>query len=71
MMLTLLFLTKPAARRLAGSRTDLAIRIFLVAGAVGTGLYQLSRWQEIAMSGGETLPLDAWVDDVRLLKGAL
>jgi len=61
MMLTLLFLTKPAARRLAGTRADMAIRMLLVAAAVGTGIYQLSRWQDIAMSGGETLPLDAWV----------
>lgn len=61
MMLTMLFLTRPALRRLKGTTADKISSCVLVGVSVTSGIYLLSRWQDIAMSGGETEPLDAWV----------
>ena len=73
MMLALLFLTKPSAKRLAKNPIDRAVSIGLVVLAVASGVYLLTRWLDIALSGGETEPLDAWVGLVVLalvLEGA-
>ncbi|MDX2481102.1 MAG: TRAP transporter fused permease subunit [Desulfuromusa sp.] len=61
MMFTMLFLTKPALKRFEGCLADKIVRYVLVAASVASGIYLLSRWQDIAISGGETVPLDAWV----------
>lgn len=73
MMLALLFLSRPTLARLEDSLTDRFFRLILVGVAITSGIYLLSRWQDIAMSGGETETLDAWVGIVLLalvLEGA-
>jgi len=73
MMLTLLFLSKPSLHRLKNSVADRAFSLLLVGISITSGVYLLSRWKEIAMSGGETEVLDAWVGIVLLalvLEGA-
>lgn len=73
MMLTLLFLATPTLARLERSTTDRLFRLVLVVASVGSCGYLMTRWLDIAMSGGETVPLDAWVGLVVLaliLEGA-
>lgn len=73
MMLVLLFLMRPTLARLQDNIFDRVFRLVLVVITVASGIYLLSRWQEIAMSGGETEALDAWVGIVLLalvLEGA-
>jgi TRAP transporter 4TM/12TM fusion protein len=65
-MLSLVFLTKPTLKRLTGSFTDRLVGLVLVASVAASGIYMLGRWQDIAMSGGETVPVDAWVGIVIL-----
>ena len=65
-MLSLVFLTRPTLKRLTGSIADRLTGLILVGGVMASGFYMLSRWQDIAMSGGETEPLDAWVGIVVL-----
>ncbi len=60
-MLTLLFLTAATAKRWQDSAADRVLGFVLAGLAIASSLYILSRWQDIAMSGGETEPLDAWV----------
>lgn len=67
MMLALLFLSRPTLERLKDNVFDRLFRFILVGITVASGIYLLSRWQEIAMSGGETDPLDAWVGIVLLV----
>ncbi len=72
-MLAMLFLTRPTLKRLDGNLPDRLFSLVLVAASVASGIYLLSRWQDIAMSGGETEALDAWVGIVLLalvLEGA-
>jgi TRAP transporter 4TM/12TM fusion protein len=72
-MLTILFLTHPGLKRFKGSGIDRFVSVGLAATAVASGIYLLSRWQDIAMSGGETEPLDGIVGIVVLglvLEGA-
>lgn len=66
MMLSLLFLTKPTWPGLETNPVDRIFGLVLVAASVASGVYLLSRWQDIAMSGGETEPLDATVGIVIL-----
>ena len=66
-MLSLVFLTKPTLKRLNGSLADRLVGLVLVVGVAASGVYMLSRWQDIAMSGGETVPLDAWIGVVILV----
>jgi TRAP transporter 4TM/12TM fusion protein len=73
MMFVILFLTKPTLKRLEGNMWDRLAGLILVGAAIASGVYMLSRWQDIAMSGGETVPLDAIVGIVILalvLEGA-
>lgn len=53
MMLILLFLTKPTLKRLSNSRLDKIVSLLLVGLSVGSSLFILSRWKDIAMSGGD------------------
>ncbi len=61
MMLAILFLTKPTLKRLEGNLYDRLSSLILVAISVAASIYMLTRWQDIAMSGGETEPLDSWI----------
>ena len=67
MMLALLFLTSPSLSRFENLLADKLARLALVAISVGCSIYILSRWKDIAMSGGETEPMDAWVGFVLIL----
>lgn len=67
MMLTLLFLSKPSFPSLQDNKIDRVIASVFAFTALATGIYMLSRWQDIAMSGGETEKLDAWVGVVIIL----
>lgn len=60
-MLTLLFLTRPFIARIKGSLVDKLSGFVLISTTLAAGIYMLSRWQDIAMSGGETEILDGWV----------
>ncbi len=60
MMLVLLFLTKPGLKRYADTMVDRLVSLGFVALSVASGIYILSRWKDIAMSGGDTDQLDAW-----------
>ncbi len=73
MMLTILFLTKPTLKRLKGNLIDRLASLVLVGASIASGVYMLNRWQDIAMSGGATEPMDAFVGIVVLalvLEGA-
>ena len=61
MMLVLLFLTNPTLQRFENTLLDKIARLGLVFLSCATSLYIMSRWKDIAMSGGETEALDAWV----------
>lgn len=67
MMLILLFLTKPTLKRLSNSRLDKIVGLLLAGLSVASSLFILSRWKDIAMSGGDTDQLDAWVGFLLLL----
>lgn len=66
MMLTLLFLMRASWKNLENSVVDKFVRIALVTISVGSCAYLMSRWKDIALSGGETVPLDIWVGIVVL-----
>ena len=61
MMLVLMFLTKPTLKRFENNIVDRLASLMLVGAAAASGFYMLGRWKDIAMSGGLTEPLDAWV----------
>ncbi len=61
MMLILLFLTQPGLKKYAHTLTDKIISLCLVLLSIGSSVFILSRWKDIAMSGGDTDRLDAWV----------
>ncbi|TCL08336.1 TRAP transporter 4TM/12TM fusion protein [Shimia isoporae] len=61
MMLVLLFLSHPAAKRFKDTNADRFLRISLIAISVASCVYLMTRWKDIAFSGGETVPMDAWV----------
>ena len=67
MMLALLFLTRATFKRFDASLADKILRIILVATSAACCLYILSRWKEIAFSGGATLPMDSWVGAILIL----
>lgn len=66
MMLALLFLTRASLKRLEQSVADKLLRLGLICVSVGACLYIMSRWKDIAFSGGETVPMDAWVGIILL-----
>ena len=61
MMMAILFMTKPTLKRLQGNFYDRITSLILVVAALASSVYLLTRWKDIAMSGGETVALDAWV----------
>ena len=61
MMLVLLFLLKPTLKSLTDSPVDKYVRLGLIVLSIGSSVYIQSRWKDIAMSGGDTGPMDAWV----------
>ena len=61
MMLALLFLTKPFLKKLENSFADRLFSLALIAVSTTSCLFILSRWKDIAMSGGDTDPMDALV----------
>jgi len=67
MMLVLLFQTKPTLKRFANTTTERGISLVLVVFSVACSLFIMSRWKEIAMSGGVTEPIDAWVGLVLII----
>jgi len=67
MMLVLLFLTKPTFQKLSNSTIDRLVSLLLVALSVACSVFILSRWKDIAMSGGDTDRLDAWVGLVLII----
>ena len=66
-MLGLVFLTKPTLKRFENALADRIVGVALAAAGVAASIYILGRWKDIAMSGGETEPLDAWVGFVVIL----
>jgi len=67
MMLVLLFLTKPTFKKFADTTTERIVSLILVALSIATSVFILSRWKDIAMSGGDTDSIDAWVGLVLIL----
>lgn len=61
MMLVLLFLMNPTLKKFANTTQERIISLVLVVISVACCLFVLSRWKDIAMSGGDTDKLDAWV----------
>ncbi len=66
MMLTLLFLMRASWKTLEDSVVDKCVRLVLIAISVSACVYLMSRWKDIALSGGETVPMDIWVGIVVL-----
>ena len=66
MMLALLFMTHATVKRLEDALADKLLRVGLIAVSTATCLYLMTRWKEIAFSGGETVSMDAWVGIVVL-----
>jgi TRAP transporter 4TM/12TM fusion protein len=56
--LSLLFVIKPASKKLAGTKLNTALSLALVIATVGASLWILSRWKPIAFSGGITTDMD-------------
>lgn len=52
--LSLLFALRPIVPRIAGTWANTIINAVLIAGALGSGIWMLSRWKAIAFSGGLT-----------------
>jgi TRAP transporter 4TM/12TM fusion protein len=67
MMLVLLFMATPSAARYKDVGWDKLLRIALVVVTVASGIYLMSRWKDIAMSGGATVPMDATIGIVVIL----
>lgn len=67
MMLALLFMTRATLKRLEDSLVDKLLRVALIVISTGSCLYLMSRWKDIALSGGETVAMDTWVGIVVLL----
>jgi len=67
MMMALLFLTKPTLYKLKDSILDRIISYAFIALSVGSCAFILSRWKDIAMSGGDTDSMDAIVGVVLIL----
>lgn len=61
MMLALLFLTKPTCKRFENLFFDKVLRLVLTGVSVAACIYIMTRWKDIAMSGGATVAQDAWV----------
>ncbi len=67
MAFSLLFALKPASKRLAGTKTDLALTGVLILAILGASLWLISRWKSIAFSGGLTTDGDYYAGFVILI----
>ncbi|CTQ59014.1 MAG: TRAP transporter fused permease subunit [Roseibium album] len=67
MAFSLLFALKPASKRLAGTKTDLALTGVLILAILGASLWLISRWKSIAFSGGLTTDGDYYAGLVILI----
>lgn len=67
MMLALVFLTRPTSKRLVSQFADRLLSLVLVFASVASCAWILSRWKDIAMSGGDTSRSDAWIGLVLIL----
>ncbi|MGI9492859.1 MAG: TRAP transporter permease, partial [Geminicoccaceae bacterium] len=65
--LTLLFALKPVSQSLAGSRLNQLISLGLTTAIIAASLWLLTRWKEIAFSGGLTEPVDFYAGLVILV----
>ncbi|MEM7464334.1 MAG: TRAP transporter fused permease subunit, partial [Pseudomonadota bacterium] len=61
MMLALLFLTYTTFKRSKDSVIEKFVSLVLIVISVGSCAFIMSRWKDIAMSGGDTDAMDAWV----------
>ena len=61
MMLVLLFLTTPTFKRFKDTTSERIVSLVLIALSIGSSVFVMSRWKDIAMSGGDTDRIDAWV----------
>lgn len=66
-MLAILFLTVPSLKRLESSKLDRVVGLALSLLSIASCFYLLTRWRDIAMSGGATTPLDTWVGGAIIL----
>lgn len=66
-MMTIAFLVFPISKKKAGTWYDYAIRLLMAAITVGGSIYMLSRWEDIANSGGMTSTLDAVIGFIMIL----
>jgi TRAP transporter 4TM/12TM fusion protein len=64
---SLLFVIKPMSERAEGTRLDLVVKVVLIAAILGASWWMLSRWKDIAFSGGMTIPGDFWAGLVILI----
>lgn len=55
---SLLFSIRPFSERLKGTRLDLVLKVVLIAAILGASWWMLTRWKDIAFSGGMTVPGD-------------
>ncbi|MEO4039984.1 TRAP transporter fused permease subunit [Hoeflea sp. CAU 1731] len=67
MMLTLLFLTRPAFESLRGAVSDRLAGIVLALAALGACLFLLSRWKTLAFGLDSPGPTDVWVGFLLIL----
>ncbi|MBG6206352.1 TRAP transporter 4TM/12TM fusion protein [Labrenzia sp. EL_126] len=67
MAFSLLFALKPSSKRLAGTKTDLALTGVLILAILGASLWLISRWKSIAFSGGLTTDGDYYAGLVILI----
>ncbi|ASJ70827.1 TRAP transporter permease [Granulosicoccus antarcticus] len=67
LVFSLLFATVPLATRHKGSRLDIAFSTLLILATLASGAWMLSRWKEIAFSGGLTENGDYYAGLVILL----
>jgi len=61
---SLLFAMKPVSKRLAGTRFNAALSVTLIVAVIIASLWLISRWKEIAFSGGETETADFYAGAV-------
>lgn len=67
MMLALLFLTRTTFKRFEKSVIEKFASLALITVSTASCIFIMSRWKDIAMSGGDTDAMDAWVGLVLIL----
>lgn len=64
---SLLFAIKPLSQKTEGTRLDLAVKLVFIAAILGASWWMLTRWKDIAFSGGMTITGDFWAGLVILI----